>query len=63
MEDFEYTVETYRTEKAIITVRRPILPPEEREKRMEAIRRAAERFLLSVWAQEDEKKRKEASTL
>lgn len=61
----EYYTEKYEHDnpKAFVTVHRPILTPEEREKRMEVIRRAAERFLLSVWAQEDEKKRKEASTL
>lgn len=48
--------------KAIVTVIRPNLTPEEREKKMERIKRAAERFLLAVWAQEDAKIHKEEIT-
>lgn len=47
---------------AIVKVIRPNLTDEEREKQMERIKRAAVRFLLAVWAQEDAKKIKEEAS-
>lgn len=44
----EYTTTEYRTPTAIVTVHRPILTEEERARRMERIRKAAIRVLLSV---------------
>lgn len=63
----EYTTETYISERGNrITVKRPILTPEERAKRMRAIEiaainllEAAERAKIAK-AQEDAKKEKEA---
>ena len=62
-EDVEYYTEVYEIEnpRMIITARRPILTPEEREKRMDAIARAAERVLLAYWANLDAKAQKEAA--
>lgn len=44
----EYTVRTYRTEKAIITIQRPILTPEERERRMAEVKKAAIDLVIST---------------
>ncbi len=47
MDEYMIAME-YRTEKAIVRVRRPILTPEERAKRMEEIRKAAANVILAA---------------
>lgn len=46
-DDEYYPPETIVTEKSIVTIRRPILTPEERERRMKLIHDAAVRLWLS----------------
>lgn len=44
-DEFPYTETSYFTEQGVqITVRRPILPPEEHERRLAAIRQAMEQL-------------------
>ena len=55
MKDTEWTVTHMRTENAIITIRRPVLTPEERARRMEEIKTAAVNLILAT---EQNKRRK-----
>lgn len=48
MEKEEWIVTKMRTENAIITIRRPVLTPEERERRLEGIKKAAVNALLAT---------------
>lgn len=48
MENEEWIVTTMRTENAIITIRRPVLTPEERERRLEGIKKAAVNMILAT---------------
>lgn len=57
--DTEYIVTTRRTENAIVTVRRPILTPEERERRMEKIKQATIEFLTAVEREKAKQRLKE----
>lgn len=66
MEDEYYPPETKVVEgkhcKYIITIRHPILTPEERERRMNEIDRAASRVILAYERQERERLQKEGQS-
>lgn len=61
-EQEEMPVVTYRTERAIVHIHRPVLTEEERAKRMKAIEQAAIRLYLANerYYAEQERKRLEA---
>ena len=60
MEAQEYTVTHMRTENAIITIRRPVLTPEEYQRRMEGIKKAAVNFILATERNKQELARRSA---
>lgn len=51
-----YTAADYKTGNFHITVRRPVLTPEERDRRMKKIHDSAAALMLSVWEAEAKKK-------
>ncbi|MBE6923664.1 MAG: hypothetical protein E7466_00290 [Ruminococcaceae bacterium] len=60
MEDTEWIVTHMRTENAIITIRRPVLTPEERARRMEGIKKAAVDMILATERNIRERERRAA---
>lgn len=56
----EWTVTTMRTENAIIRIRRPVLTPEERERRLDGIKKAAVNALLATERNKQELARRRA---
>lgn len=51
-----YVAADYKVDNFHITVRRPILTPEERDRRMKRIHNSAAALMLSIWQAEEKKK-------
>ena len=51
-----YVAADYKVDNFHITVRRPILTPEERDRRMKRIHDSAAALMLSIWQAEEKKK-------